>query len=102
MGRLNIPVMCHNWMAGIGWTRTHFALPERGGALVSGYDHETYEALGPTEFGTVTEEQIWERMDYFLQRVVPVAEKAGVYPGRPSGRPAAITGSRHRADPDLA
>lgn len=79
MGRLNIPILCHNWMAGIGWTRSHFDLPERGGALVSGYDHATYEALGPTEFGTVTEEQLWERMEYFLKRVVPVAEQAGVF-----------------------
>src|SRR5918994_685263 len=36
MGRLNIPVMCHNWMAGIGWLRTGFDIPARGGALVTG------------------------------------------------------------------
>ena len=78
MGRLNIPVICHNWMAGIGWLRTDFGIPERGGALVTGYDNAVNEALGPTEFGVVTEEQLWERMDYFLNRVVPVAEKAGV------------------------
>jgi mannonate dehydratase len=79
MGRLKIPVMCHNWMAGLGWLRTSFDEPERGGALVSGFDHATNEALGPTTFGEVTEEQLWERMEYFLQRVVPVAERAGVY-----------------------
>ncbi|MDQ2683703.1 MAG: mannonate dehydratase [Chloroflexota bacterium] len=79
MGRLNIPIICHNWMAGLGWSRTHFDLPERGGALVSGYDHVTFEALGPSEFGVVTEEQLWERMEYFLHRVVPVAERAGVF-----------------------
>jgi len=78
MGRLNIPVICHNWMAGIGWLRTTFDEQERGGALVSGFDHEMNEALGPTEFGEVTEEQLWERMDYFLRKVVPVAERAGV------------------------
>jgi mannonate dehydratase len=79
MGRLNIPIMCHNWMAGIGWLRTDFGVPERGGALVTGYDNDVNEALGPTEFGVVTEEQLWERMEYFLKRVVPVAEKAGVF-----------------------
>ena len=79
MGRLNIPIMCHNWMAGLGWTRTSFDEPERGGALVSGYDHATSEALGPTEFGEVTEDQLWGRMTYFLKKVVPVAEKAGVH-----------------------
>jgi mannonate dehydratase len=79
MGRLTIPVICHNWMAGIGWLRTSFEEPERGGALASGFDHDVSEALGPTEFGEVTEEQLWERMEYFLQRVVPVAEKTGVF-----------------------
>jgi mannonate dehydratase len=79
MGRLNIPIMCHNWMAGLGWLRTDFGVPERGGALVTGYDNDVNEALGPTEFGIVTEEQLWERMEYFLKRVVPVAEKAGVF-----------------------
>lgn len=79
MGRLNIPIMCHNWMAGLGWLRTDFGLPERGGALVTGYDNEANERLGLTAYGEVTEDQMWERMAYFLQRVVPVAEKAGVF-----------------------
>jgi mannonate dehydratase len=79
MGRLNIPIMCHNWMAGIGWLRTDFGISERGGALVTGYDNDVNEAKGLTEFGIVTEEQLWERMEYFLKRVVPVAEKAGVF-----------------------
>ncbi len=79
MGRLNIPIMCHNWMAGLGWLRTDFGLPERGGALVTGYDNDVNEARGLTEWGIVTEEQMWERMEYFLRKVVPVAEKAGVF-----------------------
>lgn len=78
MGRLSIPVMCHNWMAGIGWLRTSFDDKERGGALVTGFDQATNETLGPTEFGEVTEDQLWERMEYFLRKVVPVAEKSGV------------------------
>ncbi len=79
MGKLNIPIMCHNWMAGIGWLRTDFGVPERGGALVTGYDNDVNEARGLTEWGVVTEEQMWERMEYFLRKVVPVAEKAGVF-----------------------
>ncbi|MEZ4530334.1 MAG: mannonate dehydratase [Thermomicrobiales bacterium] len=34
MGRAGIPVMCHNFMAGLGWLRTSMALPRRDGALV--------------------------------------------------------------------
>ncbi|HVU10074.1 MAG TPA: mannonate dehydratase, partial [Phototrophicaceae bacterium] len=32
----------------------------------------------PTEYGTVTEDQLWENLEYFLKRVVPVAEAANV------------------------
>lgn len=78
MGRLNIPVMCHNWMAGIGWLRTSMEVQGRGGALVTGYDQAVLDNAPLTQWGEVTEEQLWERMDYFLKRVVPVAEKAGV------------------------
>jgi len=78
MGRLDIPVICHNWMAGIGWLRTTMDIPGRGGALVTGYDQALLEHAPLTEWGEVTEEQLWERMDYFLKKVVPVAEKAGV------------------------
>ena len=78
MGELGIPVVCYNWMAVIGWTRSYSDRPGRGGALVTGYDHAEFERLGLTEYGRVPEEQLWESLAYFLQCVVPVAEKAGV------------------------
>ena len=31
-----------------------------------------------TEYGIVTEEQLWDNLQYFLERVIPVAEKANV------------------------
>ena len=31
-----------------------------------------------TEYGEVGEDQLWENLEYFLRRVVPVAEQAGV------------------------
>jgi mannonate dehydratase len=33
---------------------------------------------GPGEVGTITAEQIWDRLERFLQEMVPVAEEAGV------------------------
>src|SRR5690242_3045500 len=39
MGALGIPTVCYNFMAQLGWLRTHMDLPGRGGALVTGYDH---------------------------------------------------------------
>jgi mannonate dehydratase len=32
----------------------------------------------PTELGPISEETLWANLDYFLDRVLPVAEKAGV------------------------
>lgn len=78
MGRLNIEVICHNWMAGLTWQRTSFGLKGRGGALVTGYDHQQLANAPLTQWGEITEDQLWENMHYFLERVVPVAESAGV------------------------
>ncbi len=78
MGELGIPVICYNFMAVFGWTRTHVDIPARGGALVTGYDDSANRDKPLTEYGEVPEERLWENLKYFLQRVVPVAEKANV------------------------
>lgn len=77
MGEVGIPVLCYNFMAVFGWLRTSTDIPWRGGALVTGYRH-TDMGEEPTEYGTVTEERLWENFRYFLERVLPTAEKAGV------------------------
>ncbi|MBV9848113.1 MAG: mannonate dehydratase [Armatimonadetes bacterium] len=78
MGTLGIPVLCYNWMAVFGWLRTATALPGRGGALVTGYDHAALRDAPLTPYGEVPERQLWESFTYFLQRVLPVAERAKV------------------------
>jgi mannonate dehydratase len=79
MGRLGIPVLCYNWMAISSWARTDIAVESRGGALVTGF-REAASAELPllAEPGEITEEQLWETLEYFLHAVVPVAEEAGV------------------------
>ncbi len=78
MGRLGIKLLCYNFMAGIGWYRTHTEIAERGGALVSGFDAAHARTLPLTEHGEVSEAQIWDSYRYFLQNVLPTAERAGV------------------------
>ncbi|HUT19894.1 MAG TPA: mannonate dehydratase [Anaerolineae bacterium] len=78
MGALNIPVWCYQWMATVGVVRTSRTIPSRGGALVTGYDHDLMRDAPLTEQGVVTEERMWDNLQYFLERVVPVAEAAGV------------------------
>lgn len=78
MGALHIPVLCYNFMAHFGWMRTSTALPGRGGALVTGYNHEVMRDAPLTEHGVVPEERLWENFGYFMKNVLPVAEKARV------------------------
>jgi mannonate dehydratase len=78
MGRVGIGVMCHNFMAVHGPLRTSFTTPGRGGASVMSYHHELMKNAPLTAHGEVGEEELWDNMAYFLERVVPVAESAGV------------------------
>ena len=78
MGALGIPVLCYNFMAVFGWLRTATTLPARGGALVTGYDDAVMRNAPLTEYGEVSEERLWDNFRYFLDHVLPVAEKAKV------------------------
>jgi mannonate dehydratase len=78
MGRLEIPVWCYEFMPIVRVVRTSSTIPSRGGALVTGYDHDLMKDAPLTAYGTYSDEQIWENLKYFLEQVVPVAEEAGV------------------------
>jgi mannonate dehydratase len=78
MGRLRIPVWCYEWMADFNWLRTNTAIESRGGSLVSGFDSALLQDAPPSEFGPLGEDELWTNLEYFLRRVVPVAERAGV------------------------
>jgi len=80
MGELGIPLLCYNFMAGVGWHRSASDVPGRGGALVTRFRVTEM----PTErlpCGDVTEERVWENFERFLRAVVPAAEQAGVRMG---------------------
>ncbi len=78
LGKVGIPMCCYNFMAGIGWYRTKVDVAERGGALASEFDNQIAEKKGLTRWGKISEEKIWDNITYFLKRIIPVAEKAGV------------------------
>ena len=78
MGALDIPVFCYNFMAGFNWLRTSVSTPTRGGALVTSYNHELMKDAPLTPAGIVPEERLWDNLQYFLERVIPVAEASNV------------------------
>lgn len=74
MDRLNIRILCFNFMAHIGWLRTNNAIKERGNALVTGFDIKEFT---PKDV-SITEEQLWDNYTYFLKAVIPYAEKYNI------------------------
>jgi len=78
MGAVEIPVLCYSWMVWVSWARTSTTTRGRGGALVTSYEHHlTSRAPGANQL-RISEDKLWETYEYFLRKVVPVAEKAGV------------------------
>ena len=78
LSNAGINMICYNFMAGLGWYRTKFDVPARGGAETSEFDLEDSKKQGLTEWGEVSEEKMWDNLKYFLERVIPVAEKFNV------------------------
>ncbi len=87
MGALGIPVWCSEWMPVFNWMRTSTTVPARGGAVVTGYNHDLMRNAPLTEYGEISEDRLWDSLKYFLERVVPVAEKADVKLAMPPDAP---------------
>ena len=69
-----ITTVCFNFMAHYGWTRTTTALPDRGGAKVTGFSLGDFV---PDDF-CLTREAVWENYLYFIKAVLPYAERYGI------------------------
>jgi len=78
MGRAEIPVQCYNSLVHFGWLRTSVTTPVRGGAVATTYDHAEFERGSKTQYGDVSDEQLWDSLEYFLKAAVPVCEEYGV------------------------
>jgi len=101
MGALHIPVLCYNFMPVFDWLRTDLAQPLADGSTALAYDDRALAAVDlsrvtgdlpgwATAYGAeelerllaayrdVDAERLWDNLAYFLERVAPVAEHAGV------------------------
>jgi mannonate dehydratase len=76
-GKVGIPMVKYN-LTFIGVVRTERTVG-RGGASLSAFDFKQSKQEPPlTEAGRITDEIYWDRISYFLKRIVPVAEEAKV------------------------
>lgn len=98
MGKAGIPCMGYYFsLAGVwGHWRSGNARGGRGGAGLTSFDYDLVKNApqipkgevwcgwkvdqnpGPGTIGEVTQVQMWQRLEYFLENLVPVAEEAGV------------------------
>ena len=126
LAECGIKIICYNFMPVFDWTRTQLdkVLSDGSNALVyykdqlekmdpltgelslpgwdSSYRKEDLKALFE-EYSHVSEENLWENLQYFLEAVIPVAEESGVkmaiHPDDPPwnifGLPRIITGKEN-------
>jgi mannonate dehydratase len=87
LGRAGIPVLAYNWRPNRLYRTGR--VPGRGGALVTAFDASQVKDEGPSfgrEYGA---DELWQTYEYFVRRVIPVAEEAGVklalHPDDPPG-----------------
>jgi len=93
--KVGIPAIKYN-MSLLGVLRTE-PTPGRGGSLYSTWKLADAQADPPmTRAGRVTEEMAWERITYFLERVIPVCEeyqiRAACHPHDPGVAPEGFQG----------
>lgn len=78
MARIDVNIICYNWMPVINWARTDMERRGRGGAFVTAFSYDAAKDLPLTEHGEVSAETMWRNLEYFLKAVVPEAEKNGI------------------------
>ena len=92
MAKLDIHLLCYNFMVGPGWSRTGVR-PARGGALATYFNKAEYEAAYAASCNRtieqseqsnnlrLTKDQVWSNYEYFIKAVMPTAERVGVRMG---------------------
>lgn len=76
-GECGIPVVEWTWSIIDVWGSAHGPWG-RGGAGVRRYDYDQVRGIPPEAGYAVEAEEMWARLEYFLVRIVPAAEQAGV------------------------
>ncbi|WP_437735612.1 mannonate dehydratase [Sorangium sp. So ce1335] len=95
-----VKVICYNFMPVFDWTRTEMAKELADGSLTLAFDAQAVAQIDPEQgialpgwdtsyrpeqlraildaYRNIGEEALWEHLEYFLRRIIPVAEEVGV------------------------
>lgn len=76
-GECGIPVVEWTWSIIDVWG-SESGPYARGGAITRRYDYDKIKHIPPEPGYGVDADEMWERLEYFLVRIVPAAEQAGV------------------------
>ncbi|MTH54273.1 mannonate dehydratase [Bacillus mangrovi] len=102
LSRAGVKTVCYNFMPVFDWTRSslNFELEDGSNALI--YEEEKVRRMNPLNgelslpgwdssyepgelksllehYQTVTEEDLWENLAYFIKEILPVAEEVGIF-----------------------
>ncbi len=85
-GKAGIPLLLYSlYMVGVVRSPGHIS--GRGGNTLTYFDYDKHRDDPPHPAGPISAEQAWERIEYFIKRVIPVAEeykvKMGCHPQDP-------------------
>ena len=124
LGKAGVKVICYNFMPVFDWLRSELKKPLADGSNALAYDNAAVLAMDPAtselslpgwdesytkeglrqllaDYKAVDEEALWQNFAYFLNKIIPVCEEAGVkmaiHPDDPPwgifGLPRIITGA---------
>jgi mannonate dehydratase len=77
MGAAGIPRITFNFTP-LRTTRTSTTTRTRGGAQVTSFDMKLMKNAPHTDYGKISKEKMFDNWEYFIKKVIPVAEEADV------------------------
>ena len=77
LGKAGIPILGYHWMPNGVW-RTSFETRVRGGAVSNEFRYEKVKDAPLTHGRVYTAEEMWANYDWYMERILPVCEEAGV------------------------
>jgi mannonate dehydratase len=78
MGAVGIPILGYHWMPNGVW-RTSFETRARGGAVSNEFRRTKLQDAPPTHGREYTVEEMRANYDWYMERILPVCEEAGVH-----------------------